>query len=138
MIREEAKPSHVRSAREVEWPNIFAAMARIDVAASAVGGGADDGEGGGEGGGSPPLGHLSFFEIAGTRCIELLGDQHGRELALKQDAEGRVQPVGATRAPVHSAEELLELIAIAKSRRATESTGANNVSSRSHAAQACA
>ena len=105
----------------------------VDVAASAVGGGADDGEGGGEGGGSPPLGHLSFFEIAGTRCIELLGDQHGRELALKQDAEGRVQPVGATRAPVHSAEELLELIAIAKSRRATESTGANNVSSRSHA-----
>lgn len=44
-----------------------------------------------------------------------------------------MQPVGATHAPVRCASELLELIALAKSRRATESTGANAVSSRSHA-----
>ena len=81
-----------------------------------------------------PVGHLSFFEICGSRCIELLGDSYGQDLPLKQtEVDGRVQPVGATCAPVHSAAELLELIAIAKSRRATESTGANAVSSRSHA-----
>ena len=81
----------------------------------------------------PPIGHLSFFEIAGTRCIELLGESHGAELPLKQDQDGRVQPIGVMRVPIRSADELLELIKIAKSRRATESTGANAVSSRSHA-----
>ena len=83
--------------------------------------------------GAPPAGHLSFFEICGSRCIELLGEQYGRELPLKQDADGRVQPVGVECVPVRTASELLELIAIAKSRRATEATGANAVSSRSHA-----
>jgi kinesin family protein 2/24 len=82
----------------------------------------------------PPMGHLSFFEIAGSRCIELLGDQHGRELALRQvSADGRVEPMGATRVPLYCAADLLRLISVAKSRRATESTGANAASSRSHA-----
>lgn len=119
-------------ASEVLLPRTEAEAAANHAAVVAEGAAAADDDGV-DGEGPPPLGHLSFFEIAGTRCIELLGDRHGRELALKQDADGRVQPVGATRAPVRSAEGLLELIAIAKSRRATESTGANNVSSRSHA-----
>ena len=44
-----------------------------------------------------------------------------------------MQPVGAVRAPVCSGAALLELIAGAKARRATCATGANAVSSRSHA-----
>ena len=79
------------------------------------------------------VGSLTFFEIAGTRCVELLGDAHGRELPLKQDGDGRVLPLGVCRVPIHSAAELLEHIATAKSRRATSATGANAVSSRSHA-----
>ena len=79
------------------------------------------------------LGHLSFFEIAGSRCLELLGDTPGRELPLQTSADGRVQPVGLCQQPITCATELLEHIAVAKSRRATSATGANAVSSRSHA-----
>lgn len=79
------------------------------------------------------LGHLSFFEIAGSRCLELLGDAPGRELPLQTSTDGRVQPVGLCQQPITCAAELLEHIAVAKSRRATSATGANAVSSRSHA-----
>jgi len=80
-----------------------------------------------------PLGSLCYFEIAGSRCVELMGDGYGRELPLKQDADGRVQPVGCHVEPIHTWSALLEHIATAKSRRATSATGANAVSSRSHA-----
>lgn len=82
---------------------------------------------------APVAGHLSFFEIAGSKCLELLGDAPGSELQLMQGADGRVTPVGAARVAVTSAAQLLEIIALAKSRRATSATAANAVSSRSHA-----
>lgn len=82
---------------------------------------------------APVAGHLSFFEIAGSKCLELLGDAPGSELQLMQGADGCVTPVGAARVAVTSTAQLLELIVLAKSRRATSATAANAVSSRSHA-----
>ena len=79
------------------------------------------------------LGHLTFFEIAGGKCLDLLSEVRGRELQLKQDADGRTGPVGAEVAEISSGKQLLHLIASAKQRRATHSTGANAESSRSHA-----
>ena len=65
--------------------------------------------------------------------MELLGEEHGRELPLRQEPDGRYVPIGAAKVPIASSERLIELIAVAKSRRRTEATGANAVSSRSHA-----
>merc|ERR1711871_1272676 len=79
------------------------------------------------------LGLLSFFEIKGSQCIELLGENHGRELPLRQEPDGKYQPIGVVQAEIRSAAGLLELISVGKSRRRTEATGANAVSSRSHA-----
>ncbi|KAL1527190.1 hypothetical protein AB1Y20_015869 [Prymnesium parvum] len=83
--------------------------------------------------GAPPLGHLSCFEIAGSRCVDLLAERAGVELPLKPDASGRTAPAGAARAEVRSAAELLAALSLAKARRATSATGANAESSRSHA-----
>ena len=79
----------------------------------------------------PPT--LTFFELAGSRCIDLLGATRGRELNLKMDAAGAVQPVGAVAEQIHSASQLVDILAQAKGRRATHATGANAESSRSHA-----
>ena len=84
--------------------------------------------------GDEPAAHVSFFEIAGSRCVDLLAPgSRGRELTLKQDADGRVQLLGATSASLDSAEALRAALAYGKSRRATHATGANACSSRSHA-----
>ena len=77
---------------------------------------------------------LSYFEIAGSRCSDLLASPGGgAPLELRQDADGHVQLLGATSVQVESAQQLLALLACAKKRRATSATQANAASSRSHA-----
>ena len=61
---------------------------------------------------APPLGSISFFEIAGARCIDLLSERVGQELQLKQDSQGRCLPVGAAHVAVTSGAQLLELSAL--------------------------
>ena len=58
-------------------------------------------KGGGRSTAEPPT--LTFFELAGSRGIDLLGATRGRELNLKMDAAGAVQPVGAVAEQIHSA-----------------------------------
>jgi len=71
--------------------------------------------------------------VKGDRCIDLLSSERGKELVLANDASGVTQLLGATSADINSANEFLRLIESAKSRRTTHATGANAVSSRSHA-----
>eukprot|EP00873_Tetraselmis_striata_P007067 jgi/Tetstr1/427331/TSEL_017499.t2 len=74
---------------------------------------------------------IAIFEIAGKRCVDLL--QGGRrEVLLKETEGGSVELLGAAEPVVGSAAEALQLVAEAKTRRATASTAANATSSRSH------
>ena len=82
--------------------------------------------------GATNVGVLSFVEIAGSRCFDLLSADKG-ELRLQQDGKGQVVMAGVVQAPVRSAAHFLQLVAGAKARRAVQSTGANAESSRSHA-----
>jgi hypothetical protein len=77
---------------------------------------------------------VSFFELAGKKCLDLLSAGETLEqITLREDGSGKVQMCGARRVPVHSAEELLDIIHQAKERRSTSATGKNQQSSRSHA-----
>jgi len=74
---------------------------------------------------------MQFVELTGKICKDLLG--RGSEVKLADSDDGTVQLLGATSAPVTSASHLAKLIFKGKSRRATEATDKNGVSSRSHA-----
>lgn len=75
-----------------------------------------------------------FFELLGTKCLDLLHDQR-QEVKLLADAKGNTNVAGAVRLDLtgQGPDELLQAMAQALSRREVASTGANASSSRSHA-----
>ena len=76
---------------------------------------------------------MRYFELAGKRCIDLLGQSKGGELKLVNDGPMSVRPVGASEPLVTSPDHMLQLLRMGKSRRATAATDVNGGSSRSHA-----
>jgi kinesin family protein 2/24 len=95
-------------------------------------------------GGDEPWVAVQFVELRGNRCFDLLapscadprkkqfGDMRP-ELKLREHADGAYMADGAADAFPKTAEELVNIFEMAQSRRATSSTEANDVSSRSHA-----
>jgi len=74
--------------------------------------------------------HISFLEIYGARCSDLL---HARnKVVIREDGKQRVVASGLEDVVCHSAEEMLDAIARANAERATASTEVNSQSSRSH------
>merc|ERR1719215_1646092 len=84
---------------------------------------------------------LQFIELRGNHCFDLLssrkkGDQKGirvPELKLRELKNGTYVAEGATELTPKTCEELCATMRMAHARRATSSTDANDVSSRSHA-----
>lgn len=73
---------------------------------------------------------LTAIEVMGKRCFDLAT---GNECKVHQRAGGAIELAGAGHQQLRDAEELEEAFAAALERRATEATGANSSSSRSHA-----
>ena len=77
---------------------------------------------------------LSYFEISGKRCVDLLDSCSGqKEIQLKEVAGDSVELIGACCEAVTGADHLMRVLEQGKSRRATSSTFCNASSSRSHA-----
>lgn len=74
---------------------------------------------------------VSFFEIYGGRCQDLLNDR--ARLNIREDGGGEVVVGDLSEMQVRSAEEMLAVIDIGNSNRTTHATESNDVSSRSHA-----
>jgi len=75
--------------------------------------------------------HLSFFEIYGGRCQDLL---HGRaKVTIREDGNGRVNRVGLGAVKCGDENALLSEIERGNEARTTHATAINSVSSRSHA-----
>lgn len=78
---------------------------------------------------------IQFVELCGSKeCKDLLAKRSG-DVKLADDEDGSVRILNAASFEVTSPEELLGRINLAKSRRATEATDKNGVSSRSHAGE---
>lgn len=82
--------------------------------------------------------HVQFLELYKEELRDLLLDhqnEKGRtgKVTLRMIGNREPEVLGATRAPVHTAEEALALLRKGIERRATESTSMNATSSRSHA-----
>ena len=75
---------------------------------------------------------VQFVELAGKICRDLLGDD-GEEVTLAEAKDGSVKLMGAETVEIKTPEDLAKAIELGKSRRATEATDVNGVSSRSHA-----
>nr|CCA14162.1 kinesinlike protein putative [Albugo laibachii Nc14] len=73
--------------------------------------------------------YLSFFEIYGGRCQDLL---HRKRLTIREDGNGEVQVVDLEEVQVTNVSELLQLIQKGNALRTTHATEVNDVSSRSH------
>ncbi|CAN0038863.1 unnamed protein product, partial [Phaeothamnion confervicola] len=89
---------------------------------------AGDGGGGGEG---PLQVYVSFFEIYGGRCQDLLNNRH--RLAVREDGKGDVHIAGLEESAAADAAELAALIGRGNANRTTHATESNDESSRSHA-----
>ena len=77
---------------------------------------------------------LQFVELCGSKEIrDLLVKKSGGKVKCVDQDDGSVRLLNAVSCEIKSPEELLSKIALAKSRRATEATDKNGVSSRSHA-----
>jgi kinesin family protein 2/24 len=78
---------------------------------------------------------LQFIELAGKVCRDMItsNPKGNANVKIVDDENGRARIMKARKKVVNSPEELTALIALGKSRRATEATDANGVSSRSHA-----
>lgn len=74
---------------------------------------------------------LTYFELAGRKALDLLTDQKS-EIRLREEEDGCFRPHDCEEAVVTSAEALLQVMAEAAARRATEATTVNDTSSRSH------
>eukprot|EP00037_Helgoeca_nana_P002361 m.33333 g.33333 ORF g.33333 m.33333 type:complete len:723 (+) comp12536_c0_seq1:80-2248(+) len=73
----------------------------------------------------------SFYEIYCGKLYDLL---HGRQLLhAREDGRGTIHIRGLERVAVHSADDIMAVIERGGRSRATEATGANDTSSRSHA-----
>jgi kinesin family protein 2/24 len=73
----------------------------------------------------------SFFEIYGSDVFDLLADK--AKLYILEDGKHQVQIVGLTEKVVSSVDEVVKLIELGNSARASGKTSANSSSSRSHA-----
>jgi len=82
------------------------------------------------GAGGPRV-ELTFFELVGKRCYDLL-DPHHTEVFLRA-GEDQEMHVSSARVHVTDTQQLLTAMQEALGRRETASTGANATSSRSHA-----
>eukprot|EP01041_Mallomonas_annulata_P011005 gene11005-22991_t len=74
---------------------------------------------------------VSFYEIYGGRCQDLLNDRH--RLNVLEDGKGEVVIAELVEKEVNGVDELSRLMDIGNSNRTTHATEMNNVSSRSHA-----
>jgi kinesin family protein 18/19 len=74
----------------------------------------------------------SYLEVYNERIYDLISPST-KPLDIREDATGGVHVAGLTDTPSVSASEVLELLLIGNRNRKTESTAANQVSSRSHA-----
>ncbi|KAJ8606768.1 hypothetical protein CTAYLR_009567 [Chrysophaeum taylorii] len=74
---------------------------------------------------------VSFFEIYGGRCQDLLRDR--ARLQVREDGKGEVNVVDLGEDVVSNSEELLDAIDRGNRLRTTQRTRANDASSRSHA-----
>ncbi|CAM9960373.1 unnamed protein product [Ectocarpus fasciculatus] len=82
------------------------------------------------GGGSLSV-HVSFFEIYGGRCQDLLNHRH--RCVVREDGKGEVVIAGLQEKEAMDAEGLEEFIADGNRNRTTHATESNDQSSRSHA-----
>ena len=76
---------------------------------------------------------VQIVELCGKRVLDLLSVGEKQAVRLRESANGGLVLDGASCSLVESAEQLVALMNTAQERRNTESTGANDVSSRSHA-----
>jgi len=74
---------------------------------------------------------VQFVELAGKRCVDLLGSHE--EIKLAENKNGSVTLVNAKKKYVSTVDDLNSCVTEGKKRRATEATEMNGVSSRSHA-----
>lgn len=74
---------------------------------------------------------VSFFEIYGGRCQDLLNHRH--RLEIREDGDGEVQVAGLEEVPARDAAAMLAIIEMGNRNRTTHATESNDVSSRSHA-----
>ena len=74
---------------------------------------------------------LSFFELIGDRCSDLLHD--GASLTLRDDGSGGIVVDGLQDVAAKTVEEALDLLKAGNEARATRVTKGNDQSSRSHA-----
>jgi len=81
--------------------------------------------------GSKPTVSVSFVELAGDKCADMLN--RGKQVQLLTGRDGAVHPYPLAEVTVNNAQELLCFIKLACALRATEATGVHNQSSRSHA-----
>jgi kinesin family protein 2/24 len=78
-----------------------------------------------------PTVSVSFVEVAGTSCRDMLNN--GAAVKLRTDGEGYVLMQGVTEAGCLEAQDLMTCIHAATKLRATSATGVHDQSSRSHA-----
>jgi kinesin family protein 2/24 len=77
---------------------------------------------------------VSFFELKGKKCLDLLSVGQSLEtVTLREDGTGKVCMCGARRVVAENTDQLLSIITMAKNRRSTHATDKNETSSRSHA-----
>ena len=74
---------------------------------------------------------VSFFEIYGGRCIDLLNRRS--RLSIREDGKGNVVVVGLTQQDCAVAGDMLDVMKLGHEARATSKTEMNETSSRSHA-----
>lgn len=74
---------------------------------------------------------VSFFEIYGGRCQDLLNNRH--RLEIREDGNGEVQIAGLEELIAANSDSMLNIIEMGNRNRTTHATESNDVSSRSHA-----
>jgi kinesin family member 2/24 len=75
--------------------------------------------------------YVSFFEIYGGRCFDLLNER--TKLTILEDGNGNIQVQGLVEHSASNKDELIQMIDYGNSVRTTHSTTSNEDSSRSHA-----
>mmetsp|Transcript_15273 Transcript_15273/g.15409 ORF Transcript_15273/g.15409 Transcript_15273/m.15409 type:complete len:575 (+) Transcript_15273:126-1850(+) len=75
--------------------------------------------------------YISFFEIYGGRCQDLLNERH--RLSVLEDAKGEIQIGELTELQACNADDMSRIIDMGNANRTTTATEMNDVSSRSHA-----
>lgn len=74
---------------------------------------------------------VSYFEIYGGRCLDLLNEKN--VLNILEDKSNNIQIPGLVEKNAENSKELLQIMEQANSNRTTHATVANDTSSRSHA-----